>query len=156
VAISRSRVVVNYKVVEKAPKSKRSRRVLALDDGVSAGLAALAAVQFGEALNAGTAYSESGYVVVDELGAPLHPEAVSDLFLKVSKAAGCPRIRLHDGRHTALSQLMLDGVPVSVVSKWAGHASVAFTLDRYVVANDSETAAAAEALTRRYATEQPS
>jgi integrase len=83
-------------------------------------------------------------------GAPLHPEALSDLFEKVRKAAGLPKITLHDGRHTARSQLILDGTPLSIVSKWAGHASVAFTLATYVHASDDDTVIAAEALDRRY------
>jgi integrase len=119
---------VNYKIIEKAPKSARSARTLHLPADLQAALSALHDLQAIEAIEAGEAYAGSGYVAADELVAPRHPEALSGLFEAVRKVAGLPKITLHDGRHTALSQLILDGTPVSIVSKWAGHASVAFTL----------------------------
>jgi integrase len=73
-----------------------------------------------------------GYVIADEAGMPFPPAKLSDLFLAVSKAAGLPRLRLHDARHTALTLMVAAGVPISDVSKYAGHHSAAFTYSRYV------------------------
>lgn len=42
-----------------------------------------------------------------------------------------PRIRLHDVRHSAVTNLLRAGVPVKVVSERVGHASTAFTQDVY-------------------------
>jgi hypothetical protein len=58
----------------------------------------------GEA-RAGPAYEDSGYVVTDELGAPVHPKRFSDDFHRVRETATLPRIRLHDARHTIDSLL---------------------------------------------------
>lgn len=46
-------------------------------------------------------------------------------------AAGVPRVRVHDLRHTRITTLLMAGVPVGYVSKQAGHASAATTLDIY-------------------------
>ena len=53
-----------------------------------------------ERLAAGKAYTNSGYVVVDELGEPVHPEWYSDEFGRLAKRAGVKRIVLHEGRRT--------------------------------------------------------
>jgi integrase len=47
------------------------------------------------------------------------------------QAAGVPQVRVHDLRHTRITMQLLAGVPVGYVSKQAGHASAATTLDIY-------------------------
>ena len=42
-----------------------------------------------------------------------------------------PRITLHECRHTFASYMIAAGVNAKAVSTYMGHASVAFTLDRY-------------------------
>lgn len=95
-------------------------------------LHALKVAQAAEKLAAGAAYADGGYVVVDELGEPVHPEWYSDEFGRLAKRAGVKRIVLHEGRHTTLSLMEKAGVPISVVSKWAGHYDTAFTYSSYV------------------------
>lgn len=50
---------------------------------------------------------------------------------KAIERSGLPKIRFHDLRHTALSLMLVSGVPVLEVSKYAGHAKVSMTLDVY-------------------------
>jgi integrase len=64
-----------------------------------------------------------------EDGAPVTPALFSQWFETQTKAAGLPRIRLHDLRHGHAIQLRDAGVPAEVISKRLGHASVAFTID---------------------------
>ena len=66
-------------------------------------------------------------MVTDELGMPVHPEWYSDEFGRLLKRAGLRRITLHDSRHTTLSLMETPGVPISIISKWAGHYDSAFT-----------------------------
>jgi integrase len=47
------------------------------------------------------------------------------------KDAGLRRITLHECRHTFVSYMVAAGVNPKAVSTFVGHASVAFTLDRY-------------------------
>ena len=44
------------------------------------------------------------------------------------KLARLPKIRLRDSRHTTPSLLEKAGVPISIISKWAGHYDSSFTM----------------------------
>jgi integrase len=81
---------------------------------------------------------------------PVHPEWYSDEFRRLSKRAGVKTIVLHEGRHTALSLMEKAGVPISIVSKWAGHYDTAFTYSTYVHASDEDLRTGTEALGRIY------
>jgi integrase len=89
-----------------------------------------------------------GYVVTDELGLPVHPEWYSDEFARLLKRTGLRKIRLHDSRHTTLSLMEKAGVPISIVSKWAGHYDAAFTMKTYVHASDEDLKQGTETLAR--------
>ena len=117
--IARSRVLVDGKVIEKCPKSKRSWRVLPLFEPVTGALATLQARQREEMEQAGPAYANSGYVACDELGAPVHPDQCTDGFHRV--AGDLPRIRLHDTRATVNSYLERLDVPETLRAAWLGH-----------------------------------
>jgi integrase len=47
------------------------------------------------------------------------------------KAAGVPRIRLHDLRHTWATLALAAGVPPKVVSERLGHANIQVTMNTY-------------------------
>lgn len=119
--IARSRVLVNGKVIEKSPKSRRSWRVLPLFEPVTGALAALQAVQMGELDAADAAYANSGYVAADELGKPLHPERYSDEFARLCRESGLPKIRLHDTRGTMNGILERARVAESLRAARLGH-----------------------------------
>jgi integrase len=85
-----------------------------------------------------------------ELGAPVHPEWYFDEFGRILRAAKLRRITLHDSRHTTLSLMEKAGVPISVISKWAGHYDSAFTQKTYVHAGDEDLAQGAEKLVKIY------
>jgi integrase len=79
----------------------------------------------------GEAYNDEGLVFASEGGGILSPERVTKRFTKLSNAAGVRTIRLHDLRHGAASLMLAAGVPVEIVSKRLGHASIAITVDTY-------------------------
>jgi integrase len=91
-------------------------------------------------------------VVADEIGEPVHPEWFSDEFGRLLARAGLPRIVLHEARHTALSVMANSGVPISIVSAWAGHHDARFTLANYVHVNDEDLSAGAVVLGKLYGT----
>jgi integrase len=90
------------------------------------------------------------YVVVDELGKPCAPDRFSDMFQRLAAQAGVRKIRLHDARHTALTLMVLRGVPLSVVAAWAGHADPAFTLRTYAHSQDGALRDASALLARDF------
>ena len=50
---------------------------------------------------------------------------------RLLKAAGLPRIRFHDLRHSCASILLAAGVHPKIVQELLGHATIAITLDLY-------------------------
>ena len=64
-------------------------------------------------------------------GAAFHPERFSDWFRQHLRAAGLPRIRLHDVRHSYATAALAAGIPAKVVSERLGHAAIAITMDTY-------------------------
>ena len=83
-------------------------------------------------------YVGGEYLVTNELGMPVHPEWYSDEFGRILAAAKLRRITLHDSRHTTLSLMEKAGVPISIISKWAGHYDSAFTQKTYVHADGED------------------
>lgn len=57
-------------------------------------------------------------------------------------------MRLHDSRHTTLSLMEKAGVPISIISRWAGHYDSAFTMKTYVHASDDDLKQGREALAK--------
>ena len=94
ITVASTRVVVyGYGVVDKEPKSRRGSRTLPLDTAAVAALRALRDRQVTEAMEAGEAYQDSGYVVTDELGTAPNPEWYSDEFHRLRERAGLPGSR---------------------------------------------------------------
>ena len=88
------------------------------------------------------------YVITDEAGTPVHPEWYSDEFGRLLRRAGLRRITLHDSRHTTLTLMEHAGVPISIISKWAGHYDSALTQKTYVHASDEDLQRGQAALAR--------
>ena len=79
----------------------------------------------------GAAYQDANLHFAREDGLPPHPEQVTRWFRRHVEAAGLPRIRLHDLRHTHASLLVQAGVHPKIVQERLGHHSSAFTMDTY-------------------------
>ncbi len=121
ISITRARVAVGGDVVVSGTKTARGTRILPLPVDVVDALDALRAQSIQERTALGPAYDPTGYVIVDEAGAPLRPEAFSDAFRKLALHAGCPLVRLHDLRHTSVSLKRSLGWPDHLVAAWHGH-----------------------------------
>jgi integrase len=124
-------VMVDAKVVESTPKTKAGRRTVPLDSTLIALLAARRKAQRAERQIVELGKDEHGYVFTDRLGEPLSPDWISERFEDLTKAAGLPKIRLHDTRHTAATLMLASGVQPKVVQEMLGHADVRITLGLY-------------------------
>ncbi len=131
VTIRRALVPVNGEVHVSEPKTKRGRRLIALDSATMALLKEQAARQLREQEEWGEGWCDSGYVFTLEDGAPLHPERISALFQRLVRSAALKRIPLHGLRHTYATLALSKGVNPAIVSRRLGHSTVAFTLDVY-------------------------
>ncbi|MEO7572194.1 MAG: tyrosine-type recombinase/integrase [Acidimicrobiales bacterium] len=123
----------DYIVRQDAPKSDRGLRVVTIDPGTVAILEVLDRHPNGQVFN-------------DGAGNPRHPESVARIFGRVVKRSGLPRIRFDDLRHSHVAHLIEAGVDPLTISRRLGHASVAFTLDRYGHLFDQAGATAARAV----------
>lgn len=127
------------------PKTKRSRRTIALAPQTADMLRRHRARQLQERLLVGEAWRDLDLVFATGDGGPLWPHNVFHQFHRFLERAGLPRIRFHDLRHTCATLLLAARVNPKVVSEQLGHASVAITLDIYahVLPDMQQDAAAA-------------
>jgi integrase len=131
VAIRRALVPVNGHLIETELKTKRGRRLIALDAETVALLLHWASLHLAEQQVLGDGWIDSGRVFTQPDGEQLHPERISALFVRLVAAAALPPIPLHGLRHTYASVALAKGVNPAIVSRRLGHATVAFTLDIY-------------------------
>lgn len=127
-----TRTMLNNKVFEKDTKTEAGERVLPLPSKVSEALKKSRARQAAEKLAAGEAYTDSGYVVVDELGMPWNTRRLRQHAYRLMARLGMRRVRLYDARHSCLTYLAVSGVPDVVLAAWAGHTNASFTKRKYV------------------------
>jgi len=107
-------------LVSGEPKSPSSRRTIAMPDFVKNALATKEKVV------------ESPYVFCTSNGTPFGPRNIVRHFKKTLKKANLPQtIRLHDLRHTFVSYMLSQNVPVKDVQVIAGHADFSTTMDIY-------------------------
>jgi integrase len=131
VRITKTLITVDGKVRVGEPKTKRSRRAVSLDAQTASILRRHKALQSTRRLALGDAWNDTAAVFDDGTGSVLRPDRVSKTFSKLAAAAGVPRIRFHDLRHTAASLMLAAGVPAKVASERLGHATISITLDTY-------------------------
>ncbi|MFF0790426.1 site-specific integrase [Streptomyces spiralis] len=138
-------MVGNRRVLEKDAKTAAGERVLPLPSKALDALKKFKAQQAREKLAAGEAYTDSGYVVVDELGEPLNTRHLREHAYRLMRRLGLRQVRLYDARHSCLTYLAVNGVPDVVLAAWAGHTNAGFTKKKYVhvAAEDMRAAAAA-------------
>ena len=128
------------KVQIKGTKTASGNRTVPLNNKAIAALHGLKAI-----------YREKGikspYVVVTRNGKVPSNNQLSVVLQRVLKLADIDKkFTLHQLRHTFATQTLKAGVPVTVVSKWLGHANVSITYSTYIHALQSEELASIELL----------
>jgi len=127
-------------------KTSGSRRMINLPDEVVAALRSHRARQAAERLAAGTSWHESGLVFTTPIGTPIDPSNFRRQFDKVFAKAGLFGWHPHELRHSAASIMLAAGVPLEVVSRVLGHASIRITADVYGHIMDPQRQQAADAM----------
>lgn len=113
------------------PKTRRSERVVALDDNTMQVLRQHRAKQAEEQLAWGPGYTTSGLIFTREDGSCCIPSSVSRRWLTLQEGLDLPRLRLHDARHTHATLALEAGVPLTVVSERLGHSTITLTANTY-------------------------
>ena len=76
-------------------------------------------------------YTDHGLIFATTTGTPLDHNNVRKQFNRLLDAAGLPRIRLYDLRHTAATLRLVNGEHPKLVQEMLGHASITLTMDTY-------------------------
>ena len=116
----------------KTPKSKRS---LVLPQRAVAALQVHKKRQAAERLAAGAAWQDNNLVFCHEDGRMYTSDALNWRFSRMTKKAGIGHWHAHEGRHTAVSIMSSNGVPLQEISDTVGHKSthVTETVYRHVI-----------------------
>ncbi len=114
------------------PKTASGRRAIVLPRIATAGLVSHRARQAEERLQAGTEWSDLDLVFANHWGRPIERQnLVKRSFHPILQAAGLPRFRFHDLRHTSATMLLSQNVHPKVVQERLGHSQISVTMDTY-------------------------
>lgn len=112
-------------------KTPHSRRQIILASGATQALRRHQEQQELAREVAGKAWVEHRLVFCTATGRPVDAGSVSHAKDRALAAAGLPRVRTHDLRHTAATYLLSQGVHPKVVQDLLGHSSITLTMNTY-------------------------
>lgn len=115
----------------KKPKTKHSRREIALPASMVEALRQHRTKQAEERLALGLGRDNNGPVFISPLGELIRPRNFTKEFTRQVKEADIGKTTLHGLRHSHITHLLKSGVPIKVVSERAGHANITITLSIY-------------------------
>jgi integrase len=130
ITIKENLVEVKGGVQIHSPKTKASRRTIAVHPSVLAQLEELR--------------SESDWVFHTGNGKQLSPSNVSHSYQRLLGEANLPNIRFHDLRHTHATLLIANGHNIKTVSARIGHTDIKITLNLYAHALPEQDREAAD------------
>jgi integrase len=129
-------------VVKDSPKTRSSRRKVALGSVTVEAFRNHLIGQNNERLLLGALWNDNGLVFPSDDGSYWGPDAVSHQFSNLAKKNGFA-LTFHGLRHTHATHLLRAGVDFKVASDRLGHSNIAITLDLYShVLEDSRQEAA--------------
>jgi integrase len=118
-------------LVYEEPKADRSRRTVALPAPLVEALRAHRAAQVEERLAAGAEWANLDLIFAQPNGKAIERKSDWRAWKALLQEAGVRDIRVHDGRHTAATLLLSEGVHPRVVMEVLGHAQMRTTTDTY-------------------------
>jgi len=122
----------NKAIIDKPrTKTKASHRTLPLIPSMREYLQELKRRQTENRLLFGAEYVVNDYVCKRANGEPFSPNYITCRFNKLIKRHNLPKIRFHDLRHSAASNLLAMGYSLKEIQEWLGHGTLATTADIY-------------------------
>jgi integrase len=113
------------------PKTRRSRRTIAMPTSIVNALKEHCSRQKDEKTKATEHWTENGLVFCRPDGKPMDPTRVSKEFHHHLARAGLPQRRFHDLRHSCATLLLVQGVSARVVMDVLGHSQIGLTMNTY-------------------------
>ena len=120
---------VNGEWVRSEPKTRRSRRTVALIPIAVEALREQRVRQDRE--RADHPRPIDSLVFTTPVGAPIHSTNILPAWYATLKRLGLPRVTTHDLRHSAATMMLAAGVPLPVIADVLGHSTMRVTADLY-------------------------
>lgn len=118
-------------VLEGKVKTDNGYREIPIQDKIFAELLEYRNRQNQEKQEASIAYVDNDYVFASQLGGPVEPSNMRDMFNRLLKSVNIEHANFHALRHTFATRAIESGVPIKAVSDILGHATVQLTMDLY-------------------------
>ena len=117
--------------VFKEPKTAKSRQTLRIPQSAVEALQVHRDRQNFERAAVGDRWTDSGLVFVSTVGTPLDPRNVLRIWHGLLAEVGLERRAFQVSRHTAVSLLVTEGVPLKVIQEVVAHSLLSTTADIY-------------------------
>ena len=133
IAIHNNRVRrCNYEIVEKAPKTINSIRIVNVPDTILRMIKRQETRWKKKQLRYGRDYNKNGYICYKvETGNPWKPDNLTQKYRRMIKNLGLTPVSFHGLRHCFASICLHQNIELLEISKLLGHSSASFTLDTY-------------------------
>jgi integrase len=154
VSIQRSLVSVQgHSVIEKLPKTKKSKRTISVPNTVLEHLKKYRVWLENYKAGLGDRWVETDKIFTGQFGGRVNPSVVGTWLQRILKEADLPHVTVHSLRHTNITLQIMAGVPLAIVAGRAGHARTSTTTDIYthfIKSADKEAANTIENLFNNY------
>ena len=128
--VNNTRTKAGGNVIEKEPKTEKSKRVLVMPAQVVEVLLNEKTRQV-EIRKKHQNYYDNDYIFTKHDGTPFKPNYLSACFRKHIEKLGIEEIRFHDLRHSFASIANQAGIPITEISSAMGHSSPSVTYSVY-------------------------
>lgn len=125
-------------IVIDTPKSDKSIRDIPLPSFLIEELDSYKKLRKMEKAAAAEIYDNRGFIICNEIGAPIEPRTMQDVFKRILTAAGIEGANFHALRHTFATRAVESGVDIKTLSELLGHADVSTTLNKYAHSLDEQ------------------
>lgn len=118
-------------IFEKSTKTETSNRLIYVSDITIKVLKKYKTEQLEHRIKLGSLWENSKRVFTTDTGGDMHPDTPSTIFKRILNRHKLPLISFHALRHTSISLQIASGIQAQIISKRAGHSSLAITHSTY-------------------------